>query len=103
MDGSAVLIGAFVIGAAFVGGINFGGPDPFPEFVPKFGDGEAQSQKCYVIATREGNRQVFAGCYSLQLLEEQQRSWSAFGTPWPFKVIAEYDRELDPLDLNPRY
>ncbi|WP_324751810.1 hypothetical protein [Roseovarius sp. Pro17] len=103
MDGSAVLIGAFVVGAAFVGGMSFGGSDPFPEFVPKFGEGETESHKCYVIAVKEDTRPVFAGCYSLQLLKEKHKSWSAFGTPWPFKVIAEYDRELDPIDLNPRY
>jgi len=88
---------------SFIGGMNFAETDPFPEFVPKFGEGDSESYKCYLMAERVDGRTVYKGCYSLAILEDMRANWAEIGLDWRIFPVAEYDRERDPFDMNPRW
>lgn len=64
-------------------------------FEPNFGEGANERSKCLVVIERLDNRYVFAGCRAEPELKAQFESWKKAGVPWPYQVVAEFNREID--------
>lgn len=90
-----VLVAVVVLAAAYGLGKQSAENETYRAFKPNFGDGPTESHKCLAILERRQERTVFAGCKSEHVLREAFETTRDAGIPWPYKVVAEFDRELD--------
>ena len=65
-------------------------------------DRSGSDHRCLVIAERSQSRLSYRGCWAPRIIETARANWKAYGEPFPYAIIAEFDRERDPLALNPR-
>jgi hypothetical protein len=75
----------------------------FDEFTPRFSDASSSDNKCVVLVERDDSRLVYRGCWASHIVEASRATWKTTGQPFPYWPIAEFNRETDPLDLDPRY
>ena len=99
-----VIIIASLAGAGgYVSGKQSLKANTFDEFTPRFADDTFTDHKCVVLVERDDSRLVYRGCWASHIVEATRATWKATGQQFPYWPIAEFNRETDPLDLNPRY
>lgn len=100
---NAAKVGLLLVGLLLVYGVySFGyvhaKRETYHQFEPDFSAfeiGDDRSGKCYVIVERVDGRNVFAGCKSEFWLQTGQARWKQAGVSWPYRVVAEFDRDID--------
>lgn len=88
--------GAVVFGAYSLGQVHASEHIP-NSFVPQFGDGEVEDFMCYVLAEKVRERVVYRGCYAAAVVEQMHSNYRDIGQPFPYAVIATFDREQDDI------
>lgn len=96
MTTAVSLAGALLVtGAAYAFGYNHAKQSIPSVFVPDFQVGDFEDHKCLVLIEAMNGRITFAGCKPELEIKEMRRQWRKLGLTWPYRVVAEFDRELD--------